>query len=110
MHRTRYIVRTTIGSRPGAGVTVSLNAMLSNGGTGAGELLRHFPLSKADAARDYEQRLGVIADILNLSRVWEALEAAEAALDIAQASVDSPRERKRMLSALEVVRMALRAS
>ena len=110
MHRTRYAVKTSSDPRPGGGVTVSLNVQLSAGGTGHGELLRHFHASMGEAARDYERRLGMIADILNPSREWEALKAAESALDIAQASVDSPRERKRMLTALEVVRLALRAS
>ena len=110
MHSTRYIVKTTTDSRPENGITISLNVLLSGGGTGHGELLRHFTMNRADVARDYERRLRMIADILNPSPAVEALEDAEAALDIAQAAVDHPRDRKKILSALEVVRMALRAS
>lgn len=110
MKRRRYIVKTTADSRLGAGFTVSLNVATASGETGVGELLRHFPAAQAHAAREYERRLRMVADILNPTPAVEALEDAEAALDVAQAAVESPRDRKRMLSALEVVRMALDAS
>jgi hypothetical protein len=109
MHRQRYTVKTTTDSRPEKGIVISLNVLLSSGGTGHGELLRHFTLDRAEAARDYERRLRIIADILNPSPAAAALEDAEAALDVAQAAIDHPRDRKRMLSALEVVREALRS-
>jgi len=102
----RYSVVTSASS---SGVTVSLNTALPGGGTsGAGELLRHFPASKGEAAwRAYERRLRAVADILNPPAAAAALEEAESALDIAQAAVESSRDRRRLLTALEVVRMAL---
>jgi hypothetical protein len=108
MIRPRYAVKTSATS---SGVTVSLNAALASGGTAScGELLRHFTLPDGEAAwRAYERRLRAVADILNPHPAADALEDAEAALDIAQAAVDHPRDRKKMLSALEVVREALRS-
>jgi hypothetical protein len=86
-----------------SGVTVSLGY----GSASVGELLRHFPASKGDAAwREYERRLRAVADILNPHPAAAALQEAEAALDIAQAAIDHPRDRARMLSALKAVREA----
>jgi len=93
-----------IGGGPEHGRTVSLTS-----GHGVGELLRHFPASEASAARSYEARLQRVAEILNETAAADALAAAADALDMAQAQVESERDRKVLIAAMRAAREAARS-
>ena len=93
------------------GVTVSLKMRFSHdhAGSSFGELMRHFPSGDNIAARAYATRLGCVAAILNGPIVTQALAAAADALDMAQAQVDSDRDRKVLLAAMYAAREAAKS-
>jgi hypothetical protein len=101
---TYSVTTDRIGGGPQHGVTVSLSK-----GSGVGELLRHFPSDSVSAARAYEARLHRVAEILNETCAAEALAAAADALDMAQAQVDSDRDRKVLLAAMYAAREAAKS-
>jgi len=102
--KTYSVATNETGSAPEHGRTVSLTS-----GHGIGELLRHFPSNEAAAARSYEARLQRVAEILNEPIASAALEAAADALDMAQAQVDSDRDRRVLVAAMQAAREAARS-